>query len=571
MKGTFRYSFRWQLMISFLSVSLIPLLLCSLILLQVVSIRARSQGMQDLHTCTSQVLDSLDQISGGLDYVAKQLQENPDLPTALSGRHSLDTAIYNSLFAASEKIRSYCYLSVFDLSGNLCYCTNSTPEVTFVNPHWGILQAAQAADGNSVFVSHQLIVDGNSALLQGGVLLKSKDAQPIGYLVLEMNQGHFLDLLVTKFNINDDLLVLNRFWRTVYCSSPTLETTLAETVRSQLLTDGSLTVEDSNYLLSAVHHAPTGLHLMLQHPKIFNQQTVQMMHTVSMICVLICIVISVLVSLTFSRQISTPIRNMRQAFSKLEQDDLNVQLEVARNDELGQLARYFNQMVTVLRSNREESLRSQKALNEAQLRMLVAQLNPHFLCNTLDTMKWIGKINKIPEVALMATNLADILRFCISKEDFVPLRQELNVLKRYMEIQRIRLSDHFDFHIHIPAELEDVPVPKMFLQPIVENAIIHGLRGTDNNMVSVEAVCLDEAHMSIAVIDNGVGIPAELAGKQYDRRNIAEGNHLGLYNVDTILKIHYGADYGLFLDNGPDGTGTTVTTIIPMHKEEPSC
>ena len=95
-------------------------------------------------------------------------------------------------------------------------------------------------------------------------------------------------------------------------------------------------------------------------------------------------------------------------------------------------------------------LENQQALNDAQIRMMQAQLNPHFLCNTLDTMKWISKINQVPQVALMSTNLADILRFCISPDEFVELRQELAILGRYVEIQRIRLSDSFTFAQDVP-------------------------------------------------------------------------------------------------------------------------
>ena len=104
--------------------------------------------------------------------------------------------------------------------------------------------------------------------------------------------------------------------------------------------------------------------------------------------------------------------------------------------------------------------------------MLQAQLNPHFLCNTLDTMKWISKINQVPQVALMSTNLADILRFCITPDEFVPLRRELEILSRYVEIQRIRLSESFSYTEAVPEALLSCMVPKMLLQPLAENAIL---------------------------------------------------------------------------------------------------
>ena len=203
--------------------------------------------------------------------------------------------------------------------------------------------------------------------------------------------------------------------------------------------------------------------------------------------------------------------------------------------------------------------------------MLQAQLNPHFLGNTLDTMKWISKINNMPEVAMMSTDLADILRFCISGEEFVPLYRELEILERYIEIQRIRLSDQFSFQVDVPEELLGHPVPKMILQPIVENAILHGLVGVERSLIRVKAEKWQEGSLRVTVTDNGRGIPEEMAGKPYSRETLPDKHHLGLYNVHMILKLHYAEDAGLFLDRGPDGTGTSVTATLPLQTAQEEC
>ena len=190
--------------------------------------------------------------------------------------------------------------------------------------------------------------------------------------------------------------------------------------------------------------------------------------------------------------------------------------------------------VAALRQNQEALVENQRELNAAQIRMLQAQLNPHFLCNTLDTMKWISKINRIPQVAEMSANLADILRFCISPEEFVYLRREMEILERYVEIQEIRMSGAFDFRVELPEELADCLIPKMILQPLVENAILHGLEGAADG--AVEVTVRQEAEMlRITVRDNGAGLPEELAAGWYESLSPA-GKHLGLYNVSTILR-----------------------------------
>ena len=165
-------------------------------------------------------------------------------------------------------------------------------------------------------------------------------------------------------------------------------------------------------------------------------------------------------SLRLSRQMFYPIERLHSAIGEVVHNNLDVYVPPYQDDELGELAQRFNGMVVALKRNQEQLVENQRELNEAQIRMLQAQLNPHFLCNTLDTMKWISKINQVPQVALMSTDLADILRFCISPDEFVPLRREVEILRRYMEIQSIRLSGRCRFEVDLPPELEDCLVPR---------------------------------------------------------------------------------------------------------------
>ena len=216
-------------------------------------------------------------------------------------------------------------------------------------------------------------------------------------------------------------------------------------------------------------------------------------------------------------------------------------------------------------------MENQRALNRAQIRMLQAQLNPHFLCNTLDTMKWISKINQVPQVALMSTNLDDILRFCITPDEFVPLRRELEILSRYVEIQRIRLSESFSYTEAVPEALLSCMVPKMLLQPLAENAILHGLSGVEHGELSVTAVLAEQDVLEIRVRDNGCGVPEEVLA-QYRDGAPRPGGHFGLHNVDAILRIRYGPDRGVrFVPVQGEGACIRITLPVFRKGEEPPC
>ena len=149
------------------------------------------------------------------------------------------------------------------------------------------------------------------------------------------------------------------------------------------------------------------------------------------------------------------------------------------------------------------------------------------------------------------------------------LRRELEILARYVEIQHIRLSDSFTYTADVPEELLNCMVPKMMLQPLAENAILHGLSGVQDGRLTVQTRALDGGILEIRVCDNGAGLPPELLGEY--RPPEKQTGHLGLFNVDTILRKHYGERFGLRLENRSDGTGACIIAILPMRRRETEC
>lgn len=402
---------------------------------------------------------------------------------------------------------------------------------------------------------------------RGGVPLTGDGGERIGYLLVGLCRPDLDRLLEDIIGARNDLLILSAYWRPIYCSQPSLTDSLASTLRQRLLKGEPLNSGDAEFTYTVSGHEGTGLYLVLRQPQVFNRDTMGLLYTVSLSSALTCVAISILMSLTLSKQMFRPIQRLHGAIEAVARNDLDVYVPHEHDDELGQLAQRFNEMLVALKANQEQLVENQKELNEAQIRMLQAQLNPHFLCNTLDTMKWISKINKVPQVANMSTNLADILRFCVSPDEFVPLWRELEMLHSYVEIQRIRISGGFEFSVEVPPELEDCLVPKMVLQPIVENAILHGLDGVEQGAILVQARAEGE-RLFLSVQDNGRGLPPELEGPYARRDRELSRGHLGLYNVDTILRKHYGEGCGLYLSNVSGGTGACITAVLPLRWEE---
>ena len=562
-----RHSFQTRLFWGFLTASLVPLLLCSAMLLQIFRLRMTNEarrGMEDRLETASQALDAA---FDAFARTAARLQGDPVIAGALTGGGVEETLVYNELFNATAQARSYASFDLYDLQGRWRYSTRQTPQAERLPTDWGVLFAAAGPGETPVFAACEDAADTAAPLLQGAVRLADGQGRPVGFLLVSLYYTHFRQLLAGTYGAQSDLILLSRYWRPVYCEQPSLAKELAPRLRSRLLAGQSLEGDAEGFLYAEALHPASGLTLVLQQPQVFTQATRRLLYTVSLSCAVICVVISILMSWKLSRQMFRPIERLHRVIGEVERDNLDVSVPPERDDELGELARRFNGMVSALKQNREALIENQRELNEAQIRMLQAQLNPHFLCNTLDTMKWISKINKVPQVALMSTDLADILRFCISPDEFVPLRREADILRRYIEIQRIRMSGAFSFRLDLPPELEDCLVPKMILQPIVENAILHGLDGVEDGQVTA-SVRETAGTLEITVADNGRGLPPDMAWGRYRRPGGTERKHLGLYNVDTILTKHYGGDCGLYLAAGPGGRGTAVTARLPVRREE---
>ena len=265
--------------------------------------------------------------------------------------------------------------------------------------------------------------------------------------------------------------------------------------------------------------------------------------------------------------LSKPIHVLHDAMDEVQEGNLDTHVDMERQDEFGELAENFNIMTKRISSYMEERVRREKELNETQIAMMQSQLNPHFLYNTLDTMKWVAKANHIPEIATLAAKLAKILRTSISSAQFITLQEEMTLVESYAKIQKIRFNGKFDFRYEIAPETEEILVPKLIVQPIVENAVIHGLADADEGHIFVRAY-LERKELVIEVSDDGCGISDEVIRRLGNRDKEQKNGHIGFYNVDTIIRLHYGKDYGLRAERLAAGcpepfTGILIVTFVP--------
>ncbi|MBP3824133.1 MAG: histidine kinase, partial [Butyrivibrio sp.] len=308
-------------------------------------------------------------------------------------------------------------------------------------------------------------------------------------------------------------------------------------------------------------------------PPVFDESAVRASYQIIIFLAIISVLICLIVANRMSNYVAKPIGTLAAGMRRFRKGDFDAKIELSREDEFEQLAVGFNKMTTQLKDTMEERVAAERKVNETRIEMMQAQLNPHFLYNTLDTIKWVAKVNHVPEVATMSASLAGILRTSISQTQFVRLSEEIKLIQNYCDIQRIRFDDKFDITIDIPEDVMQAIIPKLILQPIIENAIIHGMDEMDNGHIYVASIKEKGKDgspdlLKISVQDNGKGISDEmLTALNNDDPETLKG-HLGLNNVNTIIRLYYGKEYGVMAVRPSEG-GTIMIVTIPYSEKEP--
>ena len=265
-----------------------------------------------------------------------------------------------------------------------------------------------------------------------------------------------------------------------------------------------------------------------------------------------------------SREITKPIRSLRDSMRKVQNGQFDTHVEVITENEIGSLGRSFNLMTSEIRALMEQNVYEQKQKRKSELKALQAQINPHFLYNTLDSIIWMSEAGENDEVVEMTSALARLLRQSINNDqEEVELEKEIEYVKNYLTIQKMRYKDKLEFFIYVDPRVAHVPVIKLVLQPLVENAIYHGIKykETKGNL-KIYAKPVD-GRVEIVVADDGIGMDEDVMEHIFDEhRKEQKRNGVGVPNVQKRLQLQYGSEYGIRYES-VKGAGTKVVITIP--------
>lgn len=328
--------------------------------------------------------------------------------------------------------------------------------------------------------------------------------------------------------------------------------------------------ESGRWQLNRMAYAPFGIDLYVMAENSMYSQDVAQIVSVIFVTSILVICIGVTVSRIVSTRITQPLQRLSSHIGGMsDQTNLKTDMSIeAGEDEVADIGRAFNMLVRHI----NQLMKKQKEMYEQKQRLemnaLQAQINPHFLYNTLDSIRWMAVFQKADNIADTVMSLEDLLRnMAKGVGDKITLREELSLVEDYVKLQQVRYMEIFDYICDVPEEYLDYRIVKMSMQPLIENAILHGIvpNGTYGEVrVSARET---ETELYISVEDNGIGIDKEEFIKVVTAKNKNAMSGVGIVNVDERMRMTYGEEYGLIYE-GEKGKFARVTIHIPKEWEK---
>lgn len=464
-------------------------------------------------------------------------------------------------------------ISLFSLDG-VPYGSTTT---TAYNPGLVIQQAwfeRAVNEPSLVFFSNPYIIDGDFRILVSKVVNHNRGTEK-ALLMMELDSSPIINLAESA-NLGKEgrILLLDSDYNSIYSSINDKELSKAiRTVKEIIIGSGKahLNSYDMDVNVDTLTNTKWKIAVFIN---IDNTKAVQENYILIIIIIGLFMVVAAVTIIGFtSRRIANPLKILEKSMKKIEQADFLViePVEEGSQKEVASLSKSFNLMMVRIKELMDRIIVEQNAQRESELKALQSQINPHFLYNTLDSIVWLIENDKNTEASQMVVALAKLFRISISRgRNIITIKDELEHARSYLIIQRFRYSDSFKYEFDIDEEVLEYTTMKLILQPLIENAIYHGLKNIiDEGFIKIGAH-REQDNVVFTVTDNGYGLKEEKIEQLYTNfKNPHLNDGVGLKNVYLRLVLYYGKAADLRIESELD-EGTTIKIIIPIKRSEPN-
>lgn len=372
-------------------------------------------------------------------------------------------------------------------------------------------------------------------------------------------------------NVSGTVAVLNRFDHILYANAeahPVLESWLHQ-YGEQNPSQTIIQQHDQRYLVFNQQTENSVWRLMFIVPLSELFRTSNQLRFYIIITSSIALLITAMIASGISRQVTQNIRKLERTMRRVEDGDFTVQVPFTGKDEIGLLGRRFNMMLTRINDLIQRLYVEQMAKQQAEFQVLKAQIHPHFLYNTLGSILWLARMNEQPTIAKMVKNLIELLKISVKRtSEYITVQEEISYVDNYLSIQQFRFENRFHINYEVDESIKHVRILSFILQPIVENALLHGIEmSKGNGIINIKAFPMKD-QLVLQIQDNGIGMTEEkieqVLSEESDHQQFPGLHSIGVANVNARIKLYYGEAYGLKYDSQL-GRGTTVTIMLPLQ------
>ncbi len=564
---------KYRLIITFLLVSIIPLLFIS-----IYSFRLNSEAIKNkIATSTAQLLalvntNMVTEIEK-YQYLCGSICVNSQIQDALL-RENLTSGEKNKIILNIQNIvkSQIIYpaqaknITILDKYGNIFYDLGY--DGFYKDDKKTILKSIKTNAPNDSWTYVKTYRSRNILVLARRIFKQYNTSEVLGYSLISIDEKLFSKTVLSPVNLNEGSnilfmdaggIVLSSWDREVPLGKAFFEPLLLDKVKEQDRKTGSfeLKLNGSNQLVTYFYNKNIDKYFISFIPFSYlnseSNEITKDLNVTAAVLIFICLII--IFFIYFS--ISTPIKRMVATCQKISMGNMKERITDNSHDELAYLSNNINNMVERIQKLLEHQQGQEKKKRELELQMLQYQINPHFLFNTLNTLRLVASMNQDMVVSNGIQSLSELLKnTLINKNEFIPIEEEIANLKHYFSIQNIRYAENFQVNYEIDEELVSCLTPKLILQPLAENAVMHG-NYNDGTVLEIWVRCYStEGGITLELADNGKGFDSSIEQKPKGLGGI------GNQNVNDRIRLYFGEAYGLHIKSRP-GLGTVCKLVIP--------
>lgn len=423
---------------------------------------------------------------------------------------------------------------------------------------------------NQIFIVKNL----NPKIAMCRTILNTNTMKESGFMVICLNLSSIQALYLDNIkNTKRNVMILDDNSRVVSFNNKAFQGSYAAGAITPYLDSDSgkkiITLNNEKLLLTYSTSAESGWRVVYTIPLNEILKNVKSIMFATVIIILLCLAVAFVLSIYVSSILSSPLKKLLSSMNRVKSGNFKEKVDFKYKDEIGLLGNEYNDMIDYIHNLIDRVLKLQIQEKEAELKALEAQINPHFLYNTLDSIYWKALISKNSEVSDMVYSLSKIFRLTLNRgNEFTSVANEKEFIEHYLSLQNMRFKTHLEYEIRFDAEILEFKIPKLILQPFIENSIIHGVECIEHTgKVSVLAY-LSGDHIHFEISDNGNGIdPAKISSLLSLSSNDSNESGYAIKNVNQRLFFYYGNSYSLNIES-QHRNGTKVMISIPIHYEK---